>query len=355
VRKSNPRVQTALFPQCRELLRLAGFTDVGDAFVCGGELPGSGLREVLVFVEAALASLPRDAAGPDGAAEQGAIASPGSSPPPSRNVTEVAKDVLATTLPAEHVREGLRTVYLLLSQVKTQLEPDGRVQVPSNLQALTNFPLCIDLLLCAGFQDWGESLAFRGATKGDQVEVVQDAVLALLQASVDEGRAEEVSQDSSSEQASTSPQRRQGAAPSSAPWLQARGGPQLAPEAQGAAQLQPGCQRVPLHSIRFSQSSIASAFQNGRSVQETVQQLQCGDLRIEDLPTIRVVEHMSLLWSLDNRRLHCMKKAFPERKHPHKLVNVQLESLANRRVRDEFLRKFTAGTAVVQRGGVQGA
>lgn len=375
VKKSNPKVQK-LFPQCHELLRLAGFSDDGDAFVYNvGKTPGPQLHEALVYVEAILASLPHAGDGPDGAAEQHGRVASGPCLPRPRDVTEVAGDVLVTALPTEKVREGLRTVCLLLSRVKTQPEAQGRVQVPSSLMALADFPLSIDLLRCAGFEDWEGSLVYRGMPRGDEVEVVQDVALALLSSSVDECAIETVSQGSSSESAAADvvsrvspseqrgPGRRQGRvdrfagrraelqrvrAEQRAAAADARQAP-FAPQPRGTASAT--AQQVPLHSIRFSQSSIASTFQNGRSVEETVQQLRSGTLHVEALPTIRVVEHMNLLWSLDNRRLHCMKKAFPERSHPDKLVTVQLEALSSRRVRDEFLRKFTTGTTIEQRGG----
>ena len=66
--------------------------------------------------------------------------------------------------------------------------------------------------------------------------------------------------------------------------------------------------RLLLHSIRFTQSSVASHFRDGQTLAETIERLRAG-MSTDELPPIRVVEEMDLLWSLDNRRLHCMKEA----------------------------------------------
>ena len=53
---------------------------------------------------------------------------------------------------------------------------------------------------------------------------------------------------------------------------------------------------LPLHTIRFTQSSVASRFRDGRSLQETVNLLRSGMMAVDDLPAIRVVEHVKLFW-----------------------------------------------------------
>mmetsp|Transcript_14643 Transcript_14643/g.30436 ORF Transcript_14643/g.30436 Transcript_14643/m.30436 type:complete len:174 (+) Transcript_14643:278-799(+) len=108
--------------------------------------------------------------------------------------------------------------------------------------------------------------------------------------------------------------------------------------------------RLLLHTIRFTQNSVASHFRDGRSLQETVNLLRSG-MAVDDLPAIRVVECMNHFWSLDNRRLSCMKEAFPERRHADKTIPVKMEALSDPKVRDEFTRKFTTGTEVVKRNG----
>ena len=108
--------------------------------------------------------------------------------------------------------------------------------------------------------------------------------------------------------------------------------------------------RLLLHTIRFTQNSIAAHFRDGRTLQETVDKLRKG-MCADELPPMRVVEYMDMAWSLDNRRLSCLKEAFPERRFADKTVLVQMEDMADPKVRDEFLRKFTTGTDVVRRPG----
>ena len=110
----------------------------------------------------------------------------------------------------------------------------------------------------------------------------------------------------------------------------------------------PTLRRVLLHTIRFTQSSVASNFRDGQPLEALVEKLRNG-MSTDDLPPIRVVEQMGLLWSLDNRRLHCMKEAFPERRHRDKTILVQMETCSKATVRREFLSKFTTGTDIVKR------
>ena len=112
-----------------------------------------------------------------------------------------------------------------------------------------------------------------------------------------------------------------------------------------------GERRLLLHSIRFTQDSVASQFQDGRSLEETVSSLRSGKMAVDDLPAIRVVEYMNYYWSLDNRRLSCMQEAFPERRHADKAILVKMEVLSDPKVNAEFNRKFTTGTQIVKRNG----
>eukprot|EP00438_Fugacium_kawagutii_P021153 Skav201942 [mRNA] locus=scaffold2764:79008:80459:- [translate_table: standard] len=107
--------------------------------------------------------------------------------------------------------------------------------------------------------------------------------------------------------------------------------------------------RVLLHTIRFTQNSVAACFRDGQPLEDLVENLKAGRISTDDLPPIRVVEQMDMFWSLDNRRLHCMKQAFPERRYPDKMILVQMESCSRAAIRKEFLNKFTTGTDIVKR------
>lgn len=123
-----------------------------------------------------------------------------------------------------------------------------------------------------------------------------------------------------------------------------------APDSSSDRNLQkgPALRRMLLHTIRFTQSSVASNFKDGQPLEALVEKLRNG-MSTDELPPIRVVEQMGLLWSLDNRRLHCMREAFPERRHPDKTILVQMETCSKATVRKEFLSKFTTGTDIVKR------
>jgi len=56
IKKSNPAIQSRLFPQCFDLLRAAGFQDSGDLLVYRSD-PTEELHEVLALVESLLLSL----------------------------------------------------------------------------------------------------------------------------------------------------------------------------------------------------------------------------------------------------------------------------------------------------------
>jgi len=128
---------------------------------------------------------------------------------------------------------------------------------------------------------------------------------------------------------------------------QIHSGGTLPPELLG--QQRCGLFSVGLKQLRFSQDSVSSLFNDGRSVAETTAELRKGSLLVTDLPRLRIVEIMGRKWSLDNRRLKCMKEAFANSSDME--INVQVESLAERAVRKEFQKKFTAGQSIIERGG----
>lgn len=116
--------------------------------------------------------------------------------------------------------------------------------------------------------------------------------------------------------------------------------------------LEEGPREVHLHSIRFTQDSVKSQFRDGRSTSQTIKDLRSGALQASDLPMIRVVRafESGFLFSLDNRRLRCLQKAFPEKQHPNMTVKVLMVSEQDPKVKEELQSKFTACRSVVQRG-----
>jgi len=101
-------------------------------------------------------------------------------------------------------------------------------------------------------------------------------------------------------------------------------------------------QSVPLHSVRFTQDSIRETFKDGKTLDQTIEALRNGTLRLEDLPAIQVVKRDDIYWSLNNRRLHCMRSAFPNR---DKTIRVRLESLDDPSIRADFSRRLTTKTS----------
>ena len=108
-------------------------------------------------------------------------------------------------------------------------------------------------------------------------------------------------------------------------------------------------QEVRVHELRYCQNNVGRCFQDGRRLDETVRKLHSGEVAAGDFPRLRVVSYMDLLWSLDNRRLRCLKEAFPERTHADTTVTVQLEPLTDKTIAREFQKKFTVGKTVEQR------
>ena len=109
-----------------------------------------------------------------------------------------------------------------------------------------------------------------------------------------------------------------------------------------------GTHRVLLHGINFSQDSIKATFRDGRSIEETIKDLWQGKQKPADLPTIHVVEFPKLgkIWSLDNRRLRCLQKAFPLPQNKTMKIDVEVMPLSNPKVQEEFRRKWTAGGSI---------
>jgi RHS repeat-associated protein len=67
--------------------------------------------------------------------------------------------------------------------------------------------------------------------------------------------------------------------------------------------------RIDPRKVRFAQDSIASTFQDGRSIEELAQGLRNGTINPADIPPIRLVEREGALFTLDNRRLEAFQRA----------------------------------------------
>lgn len=64
--------------------------------------------------------------------------------------------------------------------------------------------------------------------------------------------------------------------------------------------------------IFFSNPRINNCFSCGRSLTDTIEALQKGDITVEDIPKITVVERGGRLITLDHRRLFCFRAALPK-------------------------------------------
>jgi len=86
--------------------------------------------------------------------------------------------------------------------------------------------------------------------------------------------------------------------------------------------------------IRFSQPTISQNFSDGRSINDLIQGLRSGWIRVNQIPTIRVVEYERNLVTLDNRRLAAFQNA--------KINSIPIErvNLRNQAIYEEFKEKF---------------
>eukprot|EP00933_Yihiella_yeosuensis_P032668 TRINITY_DN2628_c1_g1_i1.p1 TRINITY_DN2628_c1_g1~~TRINITY_DN2628_c1_g1_i1.p1 ORF type:complete len:1082 (+),score=226.59 TRINITY_DN2628_c1_g1_i1:42-3287(+) len=117
------------------------------------------------------------------------------------------------------------------------------------------------------------------------------------------------------------------------------------PSAELLGQQRSGPAKVPLNQLRYSQDSHSATFRDGRPLEETIAQLKDGSLAAKGLPQLRIVEMLGSKFSLDNRRLRCLKEALT----PDTEIDVEVLSLTDRSVHEELRRKFTAGETITQR------
>lgn len=90
--------------------------------------------------------------------------------------------------------------------------------------------------------------------------------------------------------------------------------------------------------IVFSQRTVSSAFQDGRTLSQLTQQLVEGQVTPEHIPTIRVVKYRGAWYALDNRRLRVFKDAFVEK------IPVIICDLGDKAISKEFHQKRTNKT-----------
>eukprot|EP00444_Apocalathium_aciculiferum_P053106 CAMPEP_0183520784 /NCGR_PEP_ID=MMETSP0371-20130417/17187_1 /TAXON_ID=268820 /ORGANISM="Peridinium aciculiferum, Strain PAER-2" /LENGTH=351 /DNA_ID=CAMNT_0025719211 /DNA_START=89 /DNA_END=1145 /DNA_ORIENTATION=+ len=102
---------------------------------------------------------------------------------------------------------------------------------------------------------------------------------------------------------------------------------------------------LPLHKIRHCQDSCSKVFQNGMPLETTVRALREGKTTVAKLG-IRVVNLGGVYFALNNRRLHCVKSAFPQSIHPNLEVPVLRVSLSNPDIEKEWTTKFTVGQRI---------
>lgn len=90
--------------------------------------------------------------------------------------------------------------------------------------------------------------------------------------------------------------------------------------------------------IYFTQSSIKSCFQDGRSLMETARQVARHDIDKSEIVMMRVVSYNGRLWSLDNRRL----AVFRLLAMTDKVYKVKVEVVPFEQVSEEWYRKRDA-------------
>ncbi|CAB4464207.1 hypothetical protein RhiirA1_451049 [Rhizophagus irregularis] len=92
---------------------------------------------------------------------------------------------------------------------------------------------------------------------------------------------------------------------------------------------------VPLEIIRYSQRKINPLFKGRglirKSIYETVNELKNKEIKYgNELPIIEICVYEGKVWSMDNRRLYCLKEVFDGK---------EIIKCKNRKVNNNFLRK----------------
>ena len=90
--------------------------------------------------------------------------------------------------------------------------------------------------------------------------------------------------------------------------------------------------------IGFSQRSVSSTFQDGRTLSHVAQQLVSRQITPESIPAIRVVKYRGAWVTLDNRRLRVFKDAYVDK------IPVVVCDLKDSAISKEFHQKRTNKT-----------
>jgi hypothetical protein len=61
--------------------------------------------------------------------------------------------------------------------------------------------------------------------------------------------------------------------------------------------------------VRFSQDSVSYWLSEGQTIDDLAEGLRTGQVHVEDIPPLRLVEIGGLLYTLDNRRLEAFRRA----------------------------------------------
>lgn len=99
-----------------------------------------------------------------------------------------------------------------------------------------------------------------------------------------------------------------------------------------------------LADIYYTQDSIADHFQDGRKLSETKRELEAGQIKVHDIPTITVVKYKSRWLTVDNRRLCVYKRVFSGQHSIPVLCGYQDDRFRNK------LKQPDGGTVVHVRG-----
>lgn len=99
---------------------------------------------------------------------------------------------------------------------------------------------------------------------------------------------------------------------------------------------------VDVRNVDYTQDSIQACFQDGTSVQDTIEKLRKNPKEtIKELPPIRVVQNKKRYTSLDNRRLYCFKQVLSRKPLQARIIPVVQVHLQDSKIKQEYNKKNT--------------
>jgi len=99
-------------------------------------------------------------------------------------------------------------------------------------------------------------------------------------------------------------------------------------------------QKMLVSRIHFTQNTVSTNFTDGTSVADLTHKLANGQISPDDIPPIRVVQHQSQFWTLDNRRLRAFKDSLTSE------IPIIRVDLKDSNIKQEFWNKKTNKSAI---------